>query len=166
MDWRVKTLSKHSHATGKPLETGHKVVSYLYKNQKGELLRSDILREEAENYTPPGVVVGWWGHTIKPAESEAEARQAALKTTEEIFLSLYEVEEEAGQSDESAILKYLLALILERKRILKPIARPGAAQTQTQTYLLRQTEIEYQVPKVEISAQTLLNVREQLHLII
>ena len=164
MDWRVKSLSKHSHASGKPLELDQKVVSYLYKNEEGELLRADVLAEEAENFNPSGTVVGWWGHRIKPSESEAAARQAALKTTEELFLSLYEAEDETGQTEESAILKYLLALMLERKRILKPIARQEGADSRT--YLLRQTKTEFEVPNMEISPETLLKAKEQLKLII
>lgn len=127
-------------------------------------MRSDILEEEAENFTPSGAVVGWWGHTIKDIESETEARQAILNTTEELFLSLFEADEEGGQSEESDILKYLLALILERKRILKPIARTGNANSAT--YLFRKTETEYEVPNVDVSPQTLLGVQEQLQLII
>ncbi len=162
MDWRVKTLSKHSHASGRPLEPEQKVVSYLYKNEDGELLRADVLAEEADNFHPSGSIVGWWGHLIKASESEA--RQAMLKTTEELFLSLYEAEDETGQTEESDILKYLLALMLERKRILKPLARQGGADSRT--YLLRHTETEFEVPNMEISPETLLKAREQLKLII
>ncbi len=164
MDWRVKTLSKHSHASGKPLQPDQEIVSYLYKNEEGELLRADVLAEETEKFSPSGAIVGWWGHRIKDSESEAEARQAALKTSEELFISLYQVEGETGHSEESDILKYLLALMLERKKILKPV--PGQGKAESQTYLLRQTETEYEVPNVEISADMLHNAKEQLRLII
>ncbi len=164
MDWRVKTLSKHSHVTGKPFDLGQEVVSYLHKNKEGELSRADVLAEESENFSPSGSIVGWWGHKIKSAESEAEARQATLKTTEELFLSLYEAESGGEATEESAVLKYLLAVILERKRILKPLSRSNASASQT--YLLRQTDTEYEVPNMEISGQTLLKVQEQLQMII
>ncbi|MEM9226593.1 MAG: hypothetical protein AAGA45_01360, partial [Verrucomicrobiota bacterium] len=64
---------------------------------------------------------------------------------------------------ERATLKQLLALMLERKRLLK---RVGPTKEGVQVYMRPKHEEEYPVPMDEIAPEQLLAVQEQLKLLV
>ena len=95
-------------------------------------------------------VLGWWGRRLRKDLDESEANREAVASTEEFFLSLYD--DRAGDIEESAVLKYLFAIMLERKRILKPVGR--AMPGEPQTYLMRKSGRKFDVPIVDVTAQS------------
>ena len=158
MDWQVKSASKQSEVTGRAFKPGERIVSYLFKNERGDLQRSDVLAEEAQAFQSPGLVLGKWEHVVKEDISEAEIRSQSLRTSEGLFLSLFEGDGEA--TEEREVLKYLIAIILERKRILKPIGSSGVGGSQT--YLMRGTKEKFNVPTVDVTADIVVKLKEQL----
>jgi hypothetical protein len=118
VDWQIQPLSRTCAATGEPLQEGERVACYLFRDDEGQLRRADIHAGAADTYLPTGRVLGRWGRTLKPrSEEDKEARQQALASAEELFLSLFETVGEAEDATADA-LKQVLALLLERKRIL------------------------------------------------
>ncbi len=158
IDWQVKSLSKHSEFSGRKFQSGQRIVSFLFKNEEGDLGRADVLDEEREDFRPPGAVLGWWGRRLRKDLDESEANREAVASTEEFFLSLYD--DRAGDIEESAVLKYLFAIMLERKRILKPVGR--AMPGEPQTYLMRKSGRKFDVPIVDVTAQSVMRIEEQL----
>lgn len=119
----IDSAARVCAVTGKQFETGDTVLSYLL-DDVNVYRRVDILASSAQSYTPPRLVICRWKWTVKARDTrEKEEAQSALAQTEAMFLALYE-EEPATQGQETVereILKHLLALALQRKRILKAV---------------------------------------------
>ena len=190
MDWHLKSISRKSHASDHRFSVGDAVVSYLLEDAVGEIARADVLRGEAGEFSPPGKVLGRWEQVLRDYDDEAEARREALRTTEGLFLSLFEPEAgdvsmgdggEAGKpgvsaavdpvgapggeavqqgSSQAGVLKALLAAALERKRVIKPLNTPSSRRPQR--FLHPSSGREFEIPAVEMTPEAVLRIREQI----
>ena len=85
-----------------------------------------------------------------------------MATTEELFLSLFEESGAEGEEDR-AVLKQLLALMLERKRVIK---RVGPSTQGVQRYRHPKQDREYDVPMDDLNPEKLVRIQEQLQLLV
>ncbi|PXA03250.1 hypothetical protein DDZ13_12550 [Coraliomargarita sinensis] len=160
MDWQIKTLSRKSTLSGESFEPGDRAVSLVYvDDEAGDLGRADIHEKELSELQAPGQVLGRWSWVMKDPEEGATSTSDTVASAEDFFFSLFE--NEAGDERErSDALKHLLALMLERKRILRAI---GPRQTSgTQTYLHVKTKQELKVPITEISRDLMFKIEDTL----
>jgi len=169
-EWQIKPLARSSAVSGSPFAPGDRVVCVLHVDVSGLLVRTDLHQHEAESFHSPGEVLGRWTRIVPDASADAEkeARRAALQSSEELFLSLYQPHEHtettAGQpgaeeSPERRTLKQVLALMLERKRLLKPLSRPHNG---VQAFRHVPTGAAYEVPAHKLEPERLLSIQEQL----
>ena len=161
MDWQVKSISLTSHVTGAAFEPGQEIVSFLVKRGGGELDRVDVLGPESDGFQTDGTVLGWWRQPAKDRTNDADAA-AALHTSEGLFRSLYF--EGGEESPERDLLKYMLALMLEKKRLLR--ALPMSDREVVQRYRMRKSLEEFEVPLVEIKPDQLLKIQDQLSTVV
>jgi hypothetical protein len=151
MEIPIRSVGERSALSEKPFVPGDRVWSYLYRAADGALERVDVLDAERDELNLEGGILCKWSQVIKArGVSEAEVRQAALKSTDDIFLSLYdEVGEEAddspGARETRDRLKFFLALQLERKRVLKPLGRGR--------YRHMPSKRELMVPQLELTPE-------------
>jgi len=145
-------------------------------DENGELQRTDVREKEKENFSMPGRLLGWWSQLVGDEEDPAAHRRQAIKTSEDLFLSLYCMEAEPEgdsqddcdtdqvEADKRDVLKYILAIVLERKRIIKPLsaARMGVPQR----FLHRRLQQEFVVPAVDVNGEVLTTIQEQLEAIL
>lgn len=160
MDWQIKTLSRKSTLSGENFEPGDQAVSLVYVDgDGGELGRADLHEEELAELQSPGQVLGRWNWVMKDPEEGSTNVADTVASAEDFFFSLFE--NEAGdERDRSDALKHLLALMLERKRILRAI---GPRQTSgTQAYLHVKTKKELDVPIAEISRELMFKIEDTL----
>ena len=162
MDWQVKPAGRLSQVSGEAFSPGQKIISYLYKDEGDDLRRIDALAAEADRFTAPGPILGWWTQTVKDQEDKAEVRRRVIETSEELFLSLFE--EGADSAQESETLKFLLAIMLERKRILRRCGKPDDGEPQL--YRHSKSGQEFDVPQVDLTASSVLKIQEQLRVLI
>lgn len=113
-DWEIKRRAEACAVTGRPFEDGEELYTLLYM-EKGGLRRED-LSEEAwkarnENIQP----FSFWRSRFEPPPPPAP--ETLAKETAEDLLRRYV--EENDPAHENA--RYILALMLERKRLLKPM---------------------------------------------
>ncbi len=176
MDWTLQPFSRKSAATGQSFEAGEVVISFVYKDEKGVLQRLDLRQSELETSPLPQNILGRWTHAVKSKESPSQAKQERLQSAEACFLSLFQEEEdqnpeegsmiegpspkEAVLRQDKAILKQLLALMLERKRVLRPKSPEGPGNSLSYTHVASQTI--YTIPLVSYSRQDLERVTESL----
>ncbi|MFP4165657.1 MAG: hypothetical protein ACLFUF_00630 [Opitutales bacterium] len=160
MDWQIKNPARVSTLSGKEFTPGDRIVCMVFKDEAaGELGRADLLEHEVESFTPAGEVLGRWMRTVKPPNETAENSRDAVASAEELFLSLQPGVSESGPEEADA-LRHLLALMLERKRILRVQGpRKGSG---SQTYLHVKRKEEYTVPLIEIVPEQLLKIKETL----
>lgn len=158
MDWQLKPASRKSALTGEPFKPGDRVISLIYKEEK-ELQRADILESEEEKFPTPAALLAKWGHTVRaPDEEKKFAQQNALTTAEDLFLSLY-TEDSGEPIPERQALKQILALYLERKRIIK---RLGTLENGNQEYLHTASKKTYPVPMDDFDLNLIAEINQQL----
>lgn len=147
-EWQVKPLSRRCAVSGETLHAGDRVVCVVVKPVGREIERLDVAQDRLAEFKPDGLVLGRWSRIIKdkPDEEDREVRARLLASREEFFLSLFDTTDDPD--GDKAVLKQLLALLLERRRILRPIGAPVAG---LQRYRHQRSESEFAVPVDEIS---------------
>lgn len=160
MEWQIKTIARKSTLSGEVFVPGDRVVCWIYKNeQAGELGRADLRPEEIDLFELPGEVLGRWSRLVKDPDDESAQARETMASAEDFFFSLYE-NESADAREESDILKHLLSLMLERKRVLRPL---GDRQTRgQQRYLHVKTKRELHAPIVDISTELMLKIEDTI----
>ncbi len=162
MEWQVKPISRRCAVSDQSLKVGDRVVCIIYKPEGLPIERADILEENLERFQLPGLELGRWVREVKDRnEEEREARQQLLATREEFFLSLFA--DPADPSGEKAVLKQLLALLLERKRVLRALDKPAS---KVQRYLHVRTREEFLVPTDEFLPEQLAQIQPALEVLV
>lgn len=163
MDWQIKPLARECAVSGEVFEIGDEVVCFLFRDEEGQLQRADVAEAKVDEFPRPEAVLGRWGREVKPrGEEEREARANALATTEELFLSLFK-EDSPEMADDRELFKQVLALMLERKRILRSQGRPEKG---VQTYLHVRSKETYQVQSSDPDPAALIRIQEELNLLV
>jgi len=160
MDWQIKTLSRKSTLSGESFKPGDRAVSLVYvDDEAGDLDRADLHENELDQLQLPGQVLGRWTWVMKDPEDGATNAADTVASAEDFFFSLFE--NEAGEEqDRSDALKHLLALLLERKRVLRPV---GPRQTSgAKLYRHVKTKQELSVPIAEISRELMFKIEDTL----
>lgn len=159
MDWQIKSISKKSSQSGVDLKPGDVVVSILRQNEAGDLERSDFLKSELEQNPYNGKFLAKWERVVSenPQEDERQARRLALSGSESLFISLFD--DESLDIEQKDALKQMLALLLERKRILRA---KGRVKNGFQLYVHTASKREFLVRQCELNEELILNIQSQL----
>lgn len=160
MEWQIKTIARKSTLSGEAFNPGDRVLCFIYKDpEPGEIGRADLLPEEIETFEIPGEVLGRWSRVVKDPDDESVSARETMASAEDFFFSLYE-HDRPDAREESDMLKHLLSLMLERKRVLRPV---GERRTEgSQTYLHVKTKREINVPIVDISTELMLKIEDTI----
>ena len=160
MEWHIKTIAQKSTLSGKCFIPGDHVVCLIYKdNQGGELARVDLLSEEIEKFEVPGEVLGRWARIIPSPEDEITNSHEIIASAEDFFFSLFE-EEKKEAREETDMLKHLLSLMLERKRVLRAIG--DRKRSGKQCYRHIKTKDEISVPISNISTELMIKIEKTI----
>ena len=121
-----------------------------------------MLKEHAASFQPEGILLGRWSREVKERGEEEQAHRAQLLASrEEFFLSLYE--DESDPSGDKGVLKHILAMLLERKRIIKQV---GVADKGLMTYVHAASKQTYLVPVLDLQPAHILQVGASLDLLV
>lgn len=164
LDWQIKPLAKKSAISGREIKPGDCVVCAVFVDALGNLDRIDVHKDEFDASKINGRLVGWWERIVSeaPDADERAARKMALASSEDFFLSLFD-EHSDIEMEESDVVKQMLALLLERKRILRPLGRP---RNGVQRYIHSATKREFDVPQKNLDEELILKIQNQLGAII
>lgn len=167
-EWSLQTGSRKSTNSQENFLDGQMVRSVLCVAEKEGLLRLDFHPEE-EFDLDGARPVAQWIRTFRSNDSEKELAREAVESADELFDQLMSdsdpAEEEGGQNGEiRGILRYLLALHLERKRILRPKGRiqPDGIQI----YRHPKRDRDYRVESVELRMDLIREIEEQLDFVL
>jgi hypothetical protein len=157
MEWQIKPLSRQSAVSGAPFEPGETAVCLLLAGDDGEVQRVDLRPAEVETYAADSTVLGRWQRTVRAAtETGKQAEAARAASAEELFLSLCQNTARGAEGD--ALLQ-AVAIVLERKRILRGPARASEGQ---RTVLHAPTKTEYTIPWAEWEPRELFEAVDRL----
>ena len=163
LEWQIKPLAKKT-PDGKEIKAGDTVVCAVFIDELGNLDRVDYLKDEFDETALKGDIIGKWERVVSanPEEDERMARKMSLASSEDFFISLFD-ENSQIQTDETDVIKQMLALLLERKRILRPI---GRASGNVQKYLHVATKRNFDVPQKNLDEELIIKIQSQLGSII
>jgi len=158
MELNLQPRAQACLVSGRPFAEGERVASLLVRGADGAFSRCDVLAERAGEFTPPGFVVCRWTQIFKPALKEENPERALKFTAENLFLTLADPAIEP--SPENARLVQFLALLLERKKLLR--ARGRSADGERNVFEHLRTKQVYEVPAGELTPEFFAAIQEQL----
>jgi len=147
-EWKLTSPSKICALTEKKLLPGDPIISYVFKNEVGELIRKDVI-ETKPKLTDQDLLIGWWQFTMPKNRNKIHRKEQELETLEFFFISLFESNNQMYKT--VAQLKFYLALMLEKKQILKR----HRIEENTIVYKHKLNKSEYSVSTIEFSRENL-----------
>jgi hypothetical protein len=155
-DWSIQHRADRCAVSGEPFRDGDAFYTLLYY-EKGEFRREDLseaaFKARNENIQP----FSFWRskfETPPPAAPEALGKQTA-----EDLLRRYMAE----QSPEHSNARYILAIMLERKKLLKEIeARRGEDGSLTRIYEHAKTGEVFVIPDPQLRLEQIADVQAQV----
>ncbi len=148
--------------SGQAFAEGDRVVSLLSRLDSGAVVRLDALEAHAASLSPGGFVACRWVQVYKPLQKQENLDRALKLTAENLFLTLADPSTEP--SPETDRLVRFLALLLERKRILRPKGRN--ADGSKDLFEHARTKQLHEVPAIELTPEFFVAVREQLSVLV
>jgi hypothetical protein len=162
MELNLQPRASACFVSGTPFREGDRVASLLAMTDSGTVLRYDALEANAGQLAPEGFVACRWVQAYKPQPKGGNADRALKLTAESLFLTLADPSTES--SPETDRLVRFLALLLERKRLLRPRGR--SAEAGKDLYEHARTKQVFQVPAIELTSGFFVAVREQLSVLV
>src|SRR3954463_16616321 len=121
MEMNLQPRAPRCHVSGGEFTEGARVASYLVRATTLEVVRYDVLEKHAATFAPEGFVACRWVQIYKPRAAGENADRALKLNAENLFLTLADPLNELNP--ESTRLAQFLALMMERKKILRPKGR-------------------------------------------
>jgi hypothetical protein len=130
MVWQIRPFSHRCFVTATPFRNGDTYISYLVIDPRNELQRYDVAVAQDETFHPEGDLLCRWKQVYKKEPEKDDSSRRQKETAEGLFISLYDdllnhaADEEATEGpvdpdEEREIMKKFLALLLERKKVLR-----------------------------------------------
>lgn len=94
------------------------MTSFLVRVGENEAHRYDLKADRADGFQPDGLVACRWTHAFKPRGKDDNPERTLKLGAENLFLALADPSVEP--TPENTRLLQFLALMLERKRVLRP----------------------------------------------
>lgn len=158
MEMNLQPPGSRCRVSGRDFIEAERVMSFLVRGGKGdEVLRFDVAEVEAREYQPSGTVLCRWTYGFKPRKAGENPEKTLKLTAESLFLTLADPGTEI--TPENARLLQVLALMLERKRVVKPRGTAAGGGT---LYEHGKTKTIYTVPAAELTPEFFLSIQEQL----
>jgi hypothetical protein len=163
MEMHLQPLATACFVTGETFVDGARVASFLVRRGAAlEIVRYDVLEAQTGNFSPDGFVACKWVQIFKPRRAGENADRALKLTAENLFVALADPTMEP--SVENTRLLQFLALMLERKRILRP--RGKTADGERNRYEHAKTKAIFEVPAGDLTPEFFVAVQEQLSVLV
>ncbi|HTJ77611.1 MAG TPA: hypothetical protein VL357_01320 [Rariglobus sp.] len=163
MELNLQPLASTCHVTGQTFKEGERVVSFLIRTETSvEVGRYDVLESAQGEFTPAGFVACRWAHVFKPRKAGENPERELKLTAENLFVTLADPAVELAPENERLV--QFLALMLERKRLLRPKGR--SADGNRAVYEHAKTKQLYEVPAGELNPEFFLSLQEQLSMLV
>jgi hypothetical protein len=162
MEMHLQPQANSCFVSGEPFVEGARVVSLLVRNPKMEIVRYDVLETQTGNFVPEGYVACRWVHVYKPRRGDENPDRSLKLTAENLFVTLADPTTEP--TPENTRLVQFLALMLERKKILRPRGR--SADGMRNLFEHAKSKQMFEVPVGELTPEFFVAVQEQLTVLV
>ena len=161
MEMHLQPLATACYVSGRAFTDRDRVASFLVRATTLEIVRYDLLEANAGSFAPEGFVACRWVQSFKARHNENPDRALKLNA-ENLFLTLADPTNELNV--ESTRLVQFLALLLERKKLLRP--RGQNAEGTKNVYEHAKTKQRLEVPVGELTRDFFVAVQEQLSVLV
>jgi len=161
MEMHLQPLATTCFVSGQPFAEGDRVASYLVRAATLEIVRYDLLESQAASFAPEGFIACRWVQRFKPHSHENTDRALKLNA-ENLFLTLADPINEL--TVESTRLLQFLALMLERKKLIRP--RGQNIDGTKNVYEHAKTKQMFEVPAGDLTPEFFVAVQEQLSVLV
>lgn len=163
MELSLQPVATACLVSGEPFVAGARVASHLVQvGPSLEIVRCDVLEQHAGAFNPPGRVACRWVQAFRPRRAGENPDRALKLTAESLFVTLADPTTEP--TAENTRLLQFLALMLERKKVLRPRGR--SADGQRLRYEHARSKALFEVPAGELTAEFFVAVQEQLSVLV
>jgi hypothetical protein len=162
MELNLQPLASSCCVSGQPFREGDRVVSVLARSDSGVVARYDALEAQAASLRPDGFVACRWVQVFKPRPAGENPERALKLSAEGLFLAL--TDPSTLPSPETDRLIRFLALLLERKRMLRPRGQtPDGARD---LFEHAKSKVLHEIAAIELTPEFFVAVREQLSVLV
>jgi len=152
MDYEVQRCTRHCAVTGREMKAGEDFYSVLIA-EGAELVRRDYSKEAWAG--PPEGAIGWWRSQIPTPD----ASRIHWAPNEVILHFFEELAEQATRQD----MRYVLALLLVRRRVLRLEEQEKNEQGQDVLVLYcPRREATYRVPAIVPDQSRIEEIQDEL----
>lgn len=162
MELNLQSLASECYITKTAFTEGDRIISILVLQPDGEFVRIDFLESAEESLEIPGESLCRWTIIFKPEPPAENLEREVRLTAENLFLELTSAGED--QLSENRALVQFLALMLERKRVLR--ARGISDDGRWKRFEHGPEKSSHLVPVGEVSSESLRAIREQLQAVL
>ncbi len=158
--WSFRQIAKKCSLCGDPFKDGENVVCVVSRGgADGELERVDLHETCAKKFLTKSVVIGTWSRAYCENPDKLRDARNKIASQEEFFISLFDAE----RTDEGELLKQLLALILERKKIIRAFGKPA---NDFQRFVHTKTKKEFLIPIRDFTPDEISRIANNLELLL
>lgn len=163
MELSLQSLSPRCQVSGHEFVEGERVVSFLVRDAAGAngaegIVRADVLEGNEGGFVAAGPVACRWTQVFKPRKVENNPERNLKLTAESLFLALSDPGTERTMENDR--LLQVLAMMLERKRVLRPKGR--TADKRRFVYEHAKLKSLHEVEAAELSPEFFLSIQGQL----
>jgi hypothetical protein len=162
MEMQLQSLAPTCFVSGQPFVEGQRVASFLIRGATEEVVRYDLLETEQAKFAVEGIVACRWVQVFKPRKANENPERDLKLNTETLFLALADPANEP--SVENTRLLQFMALMLERKRVLRPKGR--TADGQRNIFEHAKTKQLFEIEAGELSPEFFIQVQQQLSVLV
>jgi hypothetical protein len=162
MELSLQPLAGVSRVSNRPFAEGDRVVSYLVRSVTNEIERHDVFAAEDVDYRPAGFVFCRWAQLYKPRKNDENPERTLKLTAENLFLTLADPANEPNPVN-TPLLQFL-ALMLERKRLLRP--RGVTEDGERNRFEHLKTHQMYEIAAGDLTPEFFVKIQEQLGVLV
>ena len=154
-DWTIQSRSIHCAATGAAFSEGEHFYTLLFREKDG-FRREDMCEEAFKARVETPAPFSFWRSKFEPPQ--AAPPEAVSKQTAEDLLRSYMME----PGIEHANARYILALMLERKRVLKEVEVKRGDGLVTRIYEHGKTGEVFIIPDPQLRLDQVAEIQAQV----
>ncbi|MCX6948506.1 MAG: hypothetical protein NTX39_02420 [Opitutae bacterium] len=148
--------------SGRDFAENDRIACYLAREASGEVIRRDLLELEDGRFMPPAFIYCRWVVAFKQRKAGENPALTLKLTADNLFLTLADPANEPNATN-TPLLQFL-ALMLERKKLIKP--RGISEDGQRQIYEHMATHQLYEVPLGDLNADFFQKIQEHLGVLV
>ena len=158
MELNLHPIATKCFVSGRDFAENDRIACYLAREASGEVIRRDLLELEDGRFMPPAFIYCRWVVAFKQRKAGENPALTLKLTADNLFLTLADPANEPNATN-TPLLQFL-ALMLERKKLIKP--RGISEDGQRQIYEHMATHQLYEVPLGDLNVDFFQKIQEHL----